>query len=288
LKKLRDAACWAAATYWRREIAMSMATVERVGEHVRLITLNDPSTLNSMSFPLVGALYEALEEVGRDNECRAAILTGTGRGFCSGLNLEEVGAPPGIEGLPVSRIAMRAMAYMSDIVPAMRALPMPLIAAVNGPAYGGGFCLTLGADIRIASESAMFNGAGINNGLSGTELGVSYLLPRLIGASRSNEILLSGREVGAVEAERIGLVSRVVPDAKLRGAAVELAEQISSYSAHGVSLTKQVLWDSLECGSLSAAIDLENRNQLLARMLTQNLEEAVRARREKRKPVYRD
>ncbi len=267
---------------------MSMASVEKPSEHVRVITMNDPATLNSLSFPLVEALYAAIEEVAADNECRAAILTGTGRGFCAGLNLEEVGVPPGVEGLPVSRIAMRAMAYMSDLVPAMRAMPMPLIAAVNGPAYGGGFCLTLGADIRIAAASAIFNGAGINNGLSGTELGVSYLLPRLIGASRSNEILLSGREVGAEEAERIGLVSRVVPDRELRSTALELAEQISGYSAHGVSLTKQVLWDSLECGSLAAAIDLENRNQLLARMLTQNLEEAIRARREKRRPVYRD
>jgi enoyl-CoA hydratase len=180
------------------------------------------------------------------------------------------------------------MAYMSDLIPAMRKLPQPLIAAVNGPAYGGGLCLTLGADIRIASESATFRGAGINNGLAGTELGVSYLLPRLIGASRANEIILSGRELGGLEAERIGLVSRVVPDGMLFDSALELAEQICGYSAHGVSMTKQVLWDSLECGSLQSAIDLENRNQLLVRMLTDNLSEAIRARREKRKPSYKD
>lgn len=267
---------------------MSMALVERPRDHVSVITLNDPSTLNSMSFELVSALYAALEEVGADNDCDVVVLTGGGRGFCSGLNLDYVGVPPGSEGLPLSRLAMRAMDYMSDLVPAMRRIPQPIIAAVNGPAFGGGMCLCLGADIRIAAQSAVFNGAGINNGLTGTELGVSYLLPRLIGASRSNEILLSGRRVDAAEAERIGLVSRVVSDGELAGAALELAAQISAYSTFGTAMTKRVLWDSLECGSLEAAIGLESRNQLLVRMLTQNLEEAIRARREKRKPSYSD
>ena len=195
---------------------MAMATVEKPRPHVSVITLNDPGTLNSMSFGLVGALYEAIEQVRLDNDTHVAVLTGAGRGFCSGLNLEDVGAPPGIAGLPVSRIAIRAMAYMSNLVPALRSLPQPVIAAVNGPAFGGGMCLSLGADIRIAAESAVFNGAGINNGLTGTELGVSFLLPRLIGASRANEIILSGRQVDAEQAERIGLVSRRVPDAELQ------------------------------------------------------------------------
>jgi len=267
---------------------MSMVLVEKVRPKVSLITLNDPDTLNAMSFELVEALYAAIERVGADNDCTVAILTGAGRGFCSGLNLEYVGVPPGVEGLPVSRLAIRAMSYMSDLIPAMRAMPQPLIAAINGPAYGGGMCLTLGADIRIASESAQLLGAGITNGLSGTELGISYLLPRLIGASRSNEIILSGRRVDAQEAERIGLVSRVVADGALLEAALELAEQIAGYSTHGVSMTKQVLWDGLESGRLEATIDLENRNQLLVRMMTDNLDEAIRARREKRKPVYED
>jgi len=149
-------------------------------------------------------------------------------------------------------------------------------------------CLPLGADVRIASESACFRSAGVTNGLSGTELGVSFLLPRLIGASRANEMILSGREIGAVEAERFGLVSRVVPDDRVVDEALDLAEQIAGYSTHGVAMTKKVLWSSLECGSLTAAIDLENRNQLMVRMLTKNLEEVIRARREKRKPVYQD
>lgn len=255
---------------------------------VRVLTLNHPERLNAMSFPLVESLYAALAEVGADNECMVAVLTGAGRGFCSGMDLTDVGMPPGSEGLPISRIAIRAMAFMSDIVPAMRSIPQPLLAALNGPAYGGGMCLPLGADIRLAARSATFRGAGINNGLSGTECGVSFLLPRLIGASRANEIILSGREVDAVEAERIGLVSRVVEDDHLLEATLELAGRMCGFSAHGLAMTKQVLWSNLEAGSLTAAIDLENRNQLLVRMTTQNLDEAIRSRREGRTPVYED
>jgi len=267
---------------------MPFVTVDKPRPHVSLITLNRPERLNAMSFDLVGPLYEAIEGVGADNDTWVVVLTGAGRGFCSGLDLEDHGVPPQVDGLPVSRIAIRAMAYMSGLVPALRAMPQPVIAAINGPAYGGGMCLPLGADIRIAAVSATFRGAGINNGLTGTELGVSYLLPRLIGASRANEIILSGREVDAAEAERIGLVSRVVADEQLLGTALDLAEQICGYSPHGVSMTKQVLWANLEAASLTAAIDLENRNQLLVRMTTDNLGEAVRARREKRKPRFAD
>jgi enoyl-CoA hydratase len=188
----------------------------------------------------------------------------------------------------MSRIAIRAMEYMSNLVPAMRAMPQPLIAAINGPAVGGGMCLSLGADIRLAAESAFFRAAGINNGLTAAELGVSYLLPRYVGASHAFEMLLSGRDIPAGEALQMGLVSRVVPDEDLLDASLDLAERICAYSPHGVAMTKRILWSNLEAGSLAAAIDFENRNQLLVRLTTQNLEEAIRARREKRRPVYRD
>src|SRR5205814_6080970 len=122
--------------------------------------------------------------------------------------------------LPMSRIAIRAMEYMAKLVPAMRAIPQPIVAAVNGAAYGGGMCLALGADIRLAGASATFRGAGINNGLTGTELGVSWLLPRLVGAAHAWDVILTGREIDAVEALRIGLVSRVVPDDELRATAL--------------------------------------------------------------------
>lgn len=267
---------------------MDTVLVESPRPHLRVITLNRPERVNAMSFSLVEPLREVLAGVGADADCRAVILRGEGRGFCAGLDLEDAGLPSGCEGLPLSRLAVRAMAGMSDVVPALRALPQPVIAAVHGPAFGGGFCLTLGADVRIAGESARFCGAGVRNGLTGTELGVSWLLPRAIGASRAFEILLTGRELDAREAERIGLVSRVVPDAELLDVALDVAEAMAALSPHGVAMTKRVLWSNLEVGSLEAAIELESRNQLLVRLTTKNLEEAIAARRESRAPVFRD
>jgi enoyl-CoA hydratase len=167
----------------------------------------------------------------------------------------------------------------------MRDLPQPIIAAVRGPAYGGGMCLTLGADIRLAGRSAMFCGAGISNGLSGTELGVSWLLPRAVGTSNSAEILLTGKKVGAEEALRIGLVSQVVDDDELLEHAAVMAEAMCAFSPFGLALTKDTIWSTLEVGSLRAAVDFENRTQLLAGH-TGNLTEASAAFREKRPPVY--
>ena len=267
---------------------MAYVEIETPRPHVRTIVMNRPERLNALSFETVVPLHDAIVEVGADNDAWAVILTGAGRGFCSGLDLEDHGVPPGIAGLPMSRIATRAMAVFADLVPALRNIPQPVIAAVNGPAYGGGLCLAAACDLRIASESATFCGAGIKNGLTGTELGISWILPRMIGAAHAFELILTGREVDARDAERIGLVSRVVPDAQLLDLALATAEQIAAHSAHGVAMTKQVLWSNLETGSLHAAMDLEARNQLLVRLTTNNLDEAIRARKQGRKPNYTD
>ena len=264
---------------------MPLVSITSVRPHVTVVTLDNPSRLNSMSFALVADLYAALSTVGADNDCRVVVLTGAGRAFCSGLELEHAGIPPGTEGMGFHRMAMRSMELMGGIVPAMRAIPQPIIAAVNGPAYGGGMCLTLGADIRLAGESAVFCGAGINNGLAGTELGVSWLLPRAVGSSNASEILLTGKKVDAAEAHRIGLVSRVTPDDEVVAEALSMAEGMCAFSPFGLALTKQTLWASSEVGSLQAAVDLENRTQLLAGH-TGNLTEATSAFRQKRPPVY--
>ena len=247
--------------------------------HVRQLTLNRPDRMNAMSFDTVTPLRDALREAGEDHDTWVVILTGAGAGFCSGLDLEDAGIPPGTDGLPLSRLAIRAMEHFSDLIPIMRALPQPVIAAVNRP---------LGADTRVAAESAYWRAAGINNGLGAVELGLSYTLTRAIGSARAFEICLSGRDVHAEEAERIGLVARTVPDDELLDVTYELAERICGFSTHGVAMTKKVLWSALEVGSLEAAIDMENRNQLLVRLTTQNLDEYIRSRKEGRDPLYLD
>ena len=266
---------------------MSLVIIEKVRPHVTLVRLNRPHRLNAMSFELMTALYEELRSVAADNGTWVVVLTGEGRGFCSGLDLEDPGVIPGIDDMALSRIGMVAMSHFSRIVPAMRDVPQPIIAAVNGPAYGGGMCLALGADVRFAAESAEFNATGIVNGLTSTELGASYLLPRLVGASRSNDLLLTGRKVDAAEAERIGLVSRVLPDEAVVAHAVDVAASMCEFSAFGLQMTKRVCWANLEGTSLLAAIDLEDRSQLLLGN-TENLVECVRARKQNRKPVYTD
>jgi enoyl-CoA hydratase len=215
------------------------------------------------------------------------ILTGAGRGFCSGLDLHDRGVPPNTHDLGFSRLAMKSMSYMSDVVPALRNLPQPVIAAINGPAYGGGMCLTLGCDIRYASTSARFCSAGIINGLTSSELGATFLLPRAIGTANAAELLLTGNRIDADEALRIGLVSKVVADDELMDLALGTARRLCELSPFGVMMTKQTMWSNLEISSLQAAIELENRNQLLAGY-TGNLDEAIAAFREKRPPAYKE
>ncbi len=262
--------------------------IEKLRPHTSVITLDRPERMNSMSFEQMIPLHDAIEEVAADNDTWCVVLTGTGRGFCAGADTQDSEPPPNIAGLTLTRIATRAMSILADLVPAMRRMPQPVIAAVNGAAIGGGMCLSLGADIRLAGESAYFRAAGINNGLTATELGLSFLLPRAIGSSRAFEIMLSGRDVSAKEAAEIGLVSRTVPDAELLGAALDLADTINGWSTQGVQLTKRMIWSGLETASLSAAVELESHTQLFVRLTTKNFEEAKKARKEGRKPVFED
>jgi enoyl-CoA hydratase len=267
---------------------MSYVLIDKPHPHVTLITLNRPDRMNAMAFDVMIPFREAIEEISVDNDTRVVVITGAGGAFCSGADLEDSGIVPNISGLTRTTIARRALEVLDDVILAIRKMHQPVVAAVNGPAIGGGFCLSLAADIRIAGESAYFRAAGINNGLTASELGISYLLPRAIGASRAFEIMLTGRDVDAAEAERIGLASRRVPDDHLLDACYEVAERIIGFSRIGVECTKRLLWSGLDASSLSAHMDHEGHAQLYVRLTTENFEEAVRARKERRTPVYRD
>jgi enoyl-CoA hydratase len=176
---------------------------------------------------------------------------------------------------------MVSQQHIATLVPKLRGLRQPVIAAVNGPAAGGGLALALASDVRVAATSARFNVAFIRIGLSGCDIGVSWLLPRLIGASAAFELLLTGRLIDAEEALRLHLVSRVVPDGEVVDAAIGIAEEIAANSPMGVWMTKEVMWSQLEIGSLHAGIDLENRTQILT-SFTEDMGEAVTAFLEKR------
>lgn len=266
---------------------MSVVQVERPRPEVAVVTLHRPDRLNAMSIELVVELYDALSDIAADNACRAVVLTGSGRAFCSGLDLKDHGVVPGIDGLQVGQIAQKSMWVYSRLTPLMRSMPQPVIAAVNGDAYGGGMCLALAADLRFASDGARFNATGIVNGLTSTEMGASWLLPRLVGAAHSNDLLMTGRVVDADEAYRMGLVSRVLPADGLLAEALAVAERIATYSRYGVAMTKSTVWANLEIPSLAAAQELEDRNQLMLGF-TDNLPEAMKAFAEDREPVYRD
>jgi enoyl-CoA hydratase len=263
-------------------------SIERPRPHVTLVTLNRPERMNAMAFDVMIPFREALEEINHDNDTRVVVVTGAGRGFCSGADLTDAGRVPNIDGLTLPTISLRALELLDDVVLTIRKMHQPVIGAINGAAIGGGFCLSLAFDVRIASDAAYFRAAGINNGLSSTELGLSYLLPRAIGSSRAFEIMLTGRDVDAAEAERIGLVSRVVAPDDLLESCYAVAERIIGWSRVGVEVAKRVLWAGLDSTSLEAHMRHEGISQLYVRNLTGNFEEMIRARREGRQPVYLD
>src|SRR3954465_7202090 len=254
---------------------------------VRLITLNRPDRRNAMTAELCGALHEELDRVAADRSCRAVVLTGAGESFFAGLDLAGYGAPPGHAGSDTARNRLGNQEHMPRLVLKLRETPQPIIAAVNGAAAGFGFALALGGDIRFAAPEAGFRAVFLNVGVSNCDMGTSWLLPRLIGASRAHELMLTGRRVRAEEAERIGLVSAVVAGDALLERALESAEQIAAWSPWGIRLTKQGMWSALEIPSLRAAIEYEDRQQIMATFGVAP-PEAIGAFLEKREAEYPD
>jgi enoyl-CoA hydratase len=274
-----------AATETTRGRSMAVIEVDREHDGVAVLTLNRPDSRNAMDAELIAGLHETFGSLRGDRDCRVIVLTGAGAGFCAGLDLKLGASPPSAAGLGRAQAGLATQQSIAELVPRMRAMPQPIIAAVNGAASGGGLALALASDIRIAATSARFNVAFVRIGLSGCDIGVSWLLPRLIGASRAYELMLTGRFVDAGEALRIGMVVRLVPDGEVVAAALETASLILGNSPFGVHMTKEVMWSQLEVGSLVAGIDLENRTQLLA-STTSDMEEALAAFLEKRPPDF--
>lgn len=249
------------------------------------LTLNRPDKLNSMTAELVQSLHEACDDIAADPDARVVVLTGAGRGFCAGLDLGGYGEAPHTAHLGRTQSGFAVQRHIATLIPKLRSMPQPVIAAVNGPAAGGGFALVLGSDIRLAARSAKFNAAFIRIGLSACDIGTSWILPRLVGAARSQELMLTGRVFDAEEAYRIGLVVDLLDDDALLDAAYTKAHEIMRNTPFGVALTKEGMWGALEIPGMQNAIDVENRQQIMA-SFTDDHREAMRAFLEKRPPNY--
>ncbi len=261
--------------------------VDQPTPRVRVLTLNRPDQLNSMTAELCEAVHEQLRSIALDRKCRAVILTGAGRGFCAGVDLRGYGAAPGNDESDLPRDRFVNQQHMSTLVTGLRALPQPVIAAVNGPAAGLGLALALGCDIRYAAPEAVFRAAFLNIALSNCDMGTSWLLPRLIGASRSHEMMLTGRRVSAEEALAIGLLADVVDQPRLIERAVEAGEQIAALAPWGVRLTKQGMWAALDIPSQQTAVEYEDRQQIMA-TFSKAVPEAGAAFLEKRAAEFSD
>ena len=256
-------------------------TFEALDGDIGVLRINRPDRLNSQTVTMFSEYGNAAFAL-RDTALRALILTATGeRAFCAGFDLDEIDV--------ITRMGVREFLKFQETatggIQAIRHLPFPVIAAIQGPAIGGGLALALAADIRLASPAATFSAAFLKVGLSVGELGTSYNLTRLVGPGRAAEIGYTGRIVEAEEAARIGLVNRVIPADKLFGEALAMARLIATNSPGGVRMSKRAIQRNQEITSYAAALELENRGQALLTR-TNDMPEALAAFKEKREPRF--
>jgi enoyl-CoA hydratase len=252
------------------------------------VCLNRPERLNALNEALVGELNQLFRDLNRNRDVRVVILTGKGKGFCAGADLQASGAPgsvPGTAGMSQLGYVYKYQEYLAEMILAIHECDKPVVAAVNGAAVGGGLAIALASDIRIACEQAKFGAAFIKVGLSSCDVGTSYLLPRIVGLSAASEMMLTGRNLGAEEALGLKLISRLVPADVLAATALEMARAIAANSEYGVWMTKKGLRTNLDAASLRHAMELENRTQVLG-CFTGGMEEAMRAFQEGRPPRW--
>ncbi len=264
---------------------------EDLGDGVLLLTLNRPERRNALSAPLLAELHRTFDTIDADPETRVVIVTGAGDGFSSGADMKGGDDLSALDGTPVAAMLGRvqgetartlmAQELMASLFEKIHRLRQPVIAAVNGAAVGGGFALALSCDIRFCTPSARFGAVFITRGVSACDMGTSYFLPRLVGASRAAELMLTGRVFDAAEARDMDLVLDVVPDDVLVERALTTARQIAANGPLAVWMTKQTMWQTIDSPSLRHALDMENRTQVMC-TATGELSEAFTAFREGR------
>jgi enoyl-CoA hydratase/carnithine racemase len=249
------------------------------------LTLSRPDTLNALTAPLVAEMHEELRSLAADSICRVVVLTGAGRGFCAGLDLGGFGVVAGTEEAGSVQRSWAVQRTIAELVQEIRRLPQPVIAAVNGAAAGGGLALVCASDIRIAATTAVFATSFIRIGVTGCDIGTSWMLPRLVGAARAHELMLTSRRFDAEEALRIGLVTAAVPADELTAAVDATLDALLQAPPMSLSLTKQGMWLALEIPSFDAMIEVENRQQILTAQ-TADAGEAMSAYVGRRAPEY--
>ncbi|HKY47704.1 MAG TPA: enoyl-CoA hydratase family protein [Acidimicrobiia bacterium] len=230
-----------------------------VGDGVGTITLDRPEQLNALTFEVYADLRDLLFELPNRGDVSVLVVTGSGRGFCSGGDVNEI---IGVLQTLDSRALLEFTRMTGSVVRLMREVPIPIIAAINGVAAGAGAVIALAADLRVMADSAAFHFLFTRVGLAGADMGAAYLLPRVIGLGRATELLLLGEPVPAATAERIGLVNRVVEDQRLIEEATGLARRLASGPTWAYGSTKSLLTRELDM-DLSASIELEAWTQAL-------------------------
>jgi len=245
------------------------------------VTLNRPERLNALNRELVESLRELFVGLYWRHDIRVVVLRGAGANFCAGLDLKERGNG-GPSGPSTGLIGQRRI---SEIVIAMRRCPQPIIALIDGAASGGGFGIALASDVRIATATLKMNAAFIRIGLSACDIGVSYFLPRMVGASVAAELMLTGRFIHSHRAAALGLVSKVVAPNALEAEGDALVAEMLLTTPLGLRLTKECLNASIDAPGLEAAIAMEDRNQILCAQ-GEDFQEGVAAFLQKRPPAY--
>jgi len=267
-----------------------------VRDHVGWLTLNRPNQGNALSLEMVQELRQFLAGLEKDLDIRIVVMRGAGKHFCTGLDLmssfgsgqSEMNPAAGLAATRFDPRGCRIQWEFSDIIVKMRQAPQPIVASMTGSALGAGFGIALACDIRLAGQSARFNVGATRIGFSGGEMGMSYFLPRLVGLSKAAEFMYTARWIDAPTAERIGLISRAVPDVELDRATEDLVQEMLAVSPFALRMTKEVLYANIDAPSLEQAAKLENRTQLMCGF-TQDAMEAIKAVYiEKRRPVYED
>lgn len=270
-------------------VDFSTLLVERDGS-VEGLTLNRPDRLNAIDSRMASELTAYFRALPARPDVRLVVMRGAGRAFCAGVDIKEAFNDSADrrwgEAGPVRELAIQQ--GNRDFIVAMRACPQPVISLLQGSVCGAGFGLALASDLRVASRSARMNCAFVQIGLGGCDIGVSYFLPRLAGASIAAELILTGSFIDADRAAGLGLVNRVAEsDAELAATAQPLIDAMLALSPLALRLSKDALRHAIDAGSLEATIAMEDRNQVLCAR-SADYHEAVRAFQEKRRPEWHD